>query len=77
VTSLRSNSQDKLLPLPPSGRAHLFPVAAERNLGETSMQLSWRNQVARIDCNEFSSLSFTSVILPEELIERSVSLRSK
>ena len=53
VTSLGSDSQAKLLPLPPSGRAHLFPVTTERNLGKPSIQLSWWNQVAQVDWDEY------------------------
>lgn len=53
VASLGSGSQDKLLPLPPSGRAHLFPVTSEGNLGEPSIQLNWWNQVAQVDWDEY------------------------
>lgn len=53
VISLGSDSQAKLLPLPPSGRAHLFPVTTEMNLGKPSIQLSWWNQVAQVDWVEY------------------------
>lgn len=50
---LGSDSQAKLLPLPPSGRAHLFPVTTEMNLGKPASQLSWWNQVAQVDWVEY------------------------
>lgn len=70
VTSLGSDSLAKFLPQPPSGRVHVLPVTTE----------SWADSIRLhrliVIFVSLSSLTLTSAVLPEELMEWLMSLRS-